>query len=179
MSTYTAYFDGSCEPHNPGGVVGFGAAVFQDGTHLWSCSHRWVPPTTPGFVTTNNIAEHLALLVAFDYFIDNGLVDQPIQVRGDSKFVIEQVFGTWKIKYRGRYYEGVALANKERVCKFTNISGKWIPREENTVADKLSRITHPLSRPSYLDFKVPFAHHVTDPPVGRYAHKPLFPGRKT
>ena len=135
--TYTAYFDGSCGPVNPGGTVCYGAVVFLGEEQMWSCSMRWEPPS--GVRTTNNIAEYLGLLAVLDFFIRYNLTASKIVVHGDSRLVIEQVFGTWKIKSRGRYYEKLAVAARDKAGLFRSLSGKWIPREENTLADTLSK----------------------------------------
>lgn len=51
--------------------------------------------------------------------------------------VIRQCFGKWKIK-RGLYTE-YALEAKRKLLQFKNMSGKWIPREQNQLADDLSK----------------------------------------
>jgi ribonuclease HI len=86
---------------------------------------------------TNNVAEYSALDLILDWFITNGLTGEPIAVFGDSNMVIQQCFGTWKI--RGGYYAEIARVVKEKLKQFTNIRGSWIPREENGTADDLSK----------------------------------------
>jgi probable phosphoglycerate mutase len=65
------------------------------------------------------------------------LCDAEISVKGDSKLVIEQMFGTWKIK-SGLYTE-LAHRARELLSRFTNIQGEWISRDLNDVADELSK----------------------------------------
>ena len=58
-----------------------------------------------------------------------------IEVRGDSLLVVNQLSGVWKTK------EPRIKALKEEVFKIMNgmkVTFKWIPREENKNADKLS-----------------------------------------
>jgi probable phosphoglycerate mutase len=69
-----------------------------------------------------------------EYCISNGITE--LQVFGDSKLVIEQMKGNWKMK-KGLYLP-FAEATKELVGEYTKIDFEWIRREENTTADALS-----------------------------------------
>lgn len=137
ITTYTAFFDGACEPVNPGGVASYGAIIYANGDGVWSCSELYVPEKGHERETSNNVAEYSGLLAVLDWFTAQKLYDADITVHGDSKLVINQVFGTWKIK-DGRY---VPLAHDaRRMAKdFKKMRGVWIPRGENTVADELSK----------------------------------------
>jgi ribonuclease HI len=86
---------------------------------------------------TNNVAEYMALNAALDWLIEHSFEDRAIMVRGDSKLVIEQCFGNWRIK-SGAY---VAFAHdaKEKLARFTSIKGEWIRRNDNDEADELSK----------------------------------------
>ncbi len=65
------------------------------------------------------------------------MCDAEIRIFGDSKLVINQTFGTWKIK--GGLYTPLAYRARELLEPFTNIRGEWIPRDLNGIADKLSK----------------------------------------
>jgi ribonuclease HI len=92
---FIGYFDGACEPVNPGGTMAFAAVVFENGKQIWQSSGIAVdPPTGP---TTNNLAEYTALVQLLGHFIDEKLTDRAIEVRGDSQLVINQMWGTWSI----------------------------------------------------------------------------------
>jgi ribonuclease HI len=54
-NVYIAYFDGACEPVNPGGTASFGAVIFEDDRQIWECSDLYQPPE--GHQTSNNVAE--------------------------------------------------------------------------------------------------------------------------
>ena len=56
-------------------------------------------------------------------------------VKGDSMLVINQMFGTWKIK--GGLYAPLAKKASELLSRFMNIQGEWIACERNEVADDL------------------------------------------
>lgn len=128
-----AYFDGCVEPRNPGGHGGYGAVVIQDGRRIWETS-KYVNPDTN---VSNNVMEYMAFLAILEYLLGNNLHRQPIKVYGDSKLVIQQMFGRWKM--HGGYYIPTAQKAKKILCEFPNIKGEWIPREENSLADELSK----------------------------------------
>ena len=129
----TAWFDGACEPTNPGGVMSYGAYIIKYGKTIWSESKI---VETPG-QSTNNIAEYSGFIAILEYLLSNNLQDEPILIHGDSKLVIEQMFGTWQIKSGA--YKPYALKSKELLKKFKSANGTWIPREENEAADELSK----------------------------------------
>lgn len=128
-----AYFDGCCEPINPGGTAGFGAAIFKEGAKLFE---------TSGYIaaspqTSNNVAEYRAFIAVLDWLAAENLFHDEIMVHGDSKLVIEQMFGKWKI--HGGLYAGMAREAKAKRIKFSRMKGRWIPREQNTFCDGLSK----------------------------------------
>lgn len=127
------YFDGACEPRNPGGNMGFGAIIFIDGIEYKSYSlfvqaHK---------SNSNNVAEYSSFKWILETLIKDGLHEKIIFVYGDSKLVIEQMKGYWRIKFG--YYVPVAKECKELLKSFKNIRLQWIPRERNDVCDRLSK----------------------------------------
>ncbi len=53
-----AYFDGACEPINPGGTIGFGAVIFDYAGHeIWHASGISRPNDGPQ-QTSSNVAEY-------------------------------------------------------------------------------------------------------------------------
>lgn len=131
--TYTAFFDGACEPRNPGGTAGYGAVIFNEAQRVWQ--HSGMIPASP--LNSNNVAEYLAFNAALDWFIENNLTNAQILIKGDSMLVIQQCFGRWRVK-KGLYAK-YAIEAKEKVKKFSTLQGKWISRVHNTLADELSR----------------------------------------
>jgi ribonuclease HI len=134
-NSYTAYFDGACEPVNPRGTASYGAVVLQNGEPVWKCSTIYIPEG--GVETSNNVAEYAGLIAVLEWFADRNLFDANIIIRGDSQLVIYQMFGNWKIK-SGAY---VPLAHRARklVGRFRDIRVEWIPRDQNAIADELSK----------------------------------------
>lgn len=119
------YMDGLCEPRNPGGVACYG----------WIFSNR----RGYGVVennSTNNIAEYNALISVMKYLIQEGITG-PVEFRGDSKLVINQMNGLWKIK-KPHIQELVTQA-KKLSKQFDTVSFTWVPREQNELTDELSR----------------------------------------
>lgn len=132
-----AYFDGCCEPVNPGGVASYGAVVFIDNRRVWETSEIFYPKKGKEKETSNNVAEYSGFISILEYLNKKKLTKEKIQIYGDSNLVIQQMFGTWRIK-KG-FYVPLAERAKKMVKKFPNIQGDWIPREENGIADELSK----------------------------------------
>lgn len=140
----TAYFDGCCEPINPGGTASYGVVVFIDHERIWQASQIVSPGAGREKETSNNVAEYAGLIALLEYLLSRNLQDEPIQVFGDSQLVMYQMFGDpklggkrWKIK-RG-YYAPLAARARELLKGFSSLKGAWIPREENALADELSK----------------------------------------
>jgi ribonuclease HI len=134
-NSYVAYFDGACEPKNPGGTASYGAVIFKNGELLWECSEIYVPEKR--HETSNNVAEYAALVAVLTWLADHNLFNAEIIVRGDSQLVVYQMFGNWKIK--GGLYKPLAHKARQLVARFSNIQGEWIPRVQNQLADDLSK----------------------------------------
>jgi len=144
MTTYSAYFDGGCEPNIPGGTASYGVIIMKDGETLCEISEIYTPEPGHENETSNNVAEYAGLIAVLEWFIEHELSDAKIIVRGDSMLVIEQMFGKWKIK-KGEYVP-LALKARELLKPFTNIQGQWIRREHNEVADGLAKAAVTRSR---------------------------------
>ena len=85
-------------------------------------------------VATNNVAEYRALLAAVKvaYEIDP---HASVEVRMDSKLVIEQMSGGWKIKHPDMQKLAIQI---HQVLAGRLVRWTWIPREQNTRADALA-----------------------------------------
>ena len=85
-------------------------------------------------ITTNNVAEYNGMLAGITKAIQID-PDAVLHVRLDSKLVVEQMSGRWKIKHPAM----AELAAKARdVLTGTPVSFEWIPRAENSRADALA-----------------------------------------
>ena len=129
-----AYFDGACEPKNPGGTGGWGFVIFDsEGTELASnCGAMRARPEM-----TNNVAEYAAAGAAIKAYKEMSRPG-PLLLHGDSKLVVMQMTGKWQVR-QGAYvpvYE--RLVDLVRSCSF-EIFWEWVPREQNSIADRLSK----------------------------------------
>lgn len=83
-------------------------------------------------VATNNFAEYSGLIAALE--MARGIdPDAEVVVRMDSKLVIEQSAGRWKIKHP----DLKLLARRVESLRPAQVSWTWIPREQNKAADAL------------------------------------------
>jgi broad specificity phosphatase PhoE/ribonuclease HI len=113
---------------NPG-PAGYGAVV-------WDADHSAVLAESKQAIghATNNVAEYRALLAGLDDAAKLGASE--VAVFMDSKLVVEQMSGRWKIKHpdlKELHAQAQTLASR-----FERISYTWIPRERNTHADRLA-----------------------------------------
>ena len=121
------YTDGGSRG-NPG-KAGAGAVIYKDGKKIKELYK-------PLGVQTNNFAEYEAVKIALQYLLEHGLQNEPIEVLADSKLVVEQLSGNWKVKnenVRRQFNEVVKL-----LAKFPQVFFTHIPREKNKEADALA-----------------------------------------
>jgi probable phosphoglycerate mutase len=85
-------------------------------------------------IATNNVAEYSAVIFALEaaFEIDPAA---DIVVRMDSKLVVEQMSGRWKIKHPDMLSLG---AKVQQLISGKNVEFVWIPREQNVLADALA-----------------------------------------
>jgi ribonuclease HI len=75
--TYIAYFDGACEPVNPGGTASYGAVIIEDDETIWECSEVY----GQGKLMSNNVAEYAGFIAVLEWFIEQELCDAEIVVK--------------------------------------------------------------------------------------------------
>jgi probable phosphoglycerate mutase len=85
-------------------------------------------------IATNNVAEYKAVIFALEaaFEIDS---NAEIVVRMDSKLVVEQMSGRWKIKHKDMLALG---ARVQQLVAGKSVQFVWIPREQNVLADALA-----------------------------------------
>lgn len=113
---------------NPG-PAGFGCVVWSSDRGQVLAEHKQAIG-----VTTNNVAEYRGLIAGLEQARRVG-ADQ-VQVSMDSKLVVEQMRGRWKVKHPGLaelHQQARALAST-----FSTVSYEWIPRARNSHADRLA-----------------------------------------
>lgn len=148
MAKFKCFFDGCCVPKNPFGGMGYGWAV-MDGLSTSLQPDRDTIEYGTGYKPASlensaNTAEYLAFIGLVEWLLLNTKENDEILIFGDSKLVVEQMNGAWRIK-EGLYVSTALDAElfyreltRKRKCTL-----KWIPRERNSYADELSRLDVP------------------------------------
>ncbi|MFD7440773.1 bifunctional RNase H/acid phosphatase [Streptomyces sp. NPDC059909] len=85
-------------------------------------------------VATNNVAEYRGLVAGLKAAKELA-PDASIRVRMDSKLVVEQMSGRWKIKHPDMK---PLAAEAARIFPLGQVRYEWIPREKNKLADRLA-----------------------------------------
>ncbi|WP_406738649.1 bifunctional RNase H/acid phosphatase [Streptomyces sp. NBC_00853] len=85
-------------------------------------------------VATNNVAEYKGLIAGLAAARDLAS-DAQVLVRMDSKLVVEQMSGRWKIKHPDMK---PLAAEAARILPRAQVTYEWIPRERNKHADRLA-----------------------------------------
>ena len=83
--------------------------------------------------TTNNVAEYTAVIEGLKLALELGVTD--IEVRIDSKLVVSQLSGDWKIKSDG--LRGLAVEARRLLNRFSSAKLTHVGRDQNADADKL------------------------------------------
>jgi ribonuclease HI len=128
-----ASFDGLCHPRNPGGCAcgGWHIAGLPDGAEIRGSAFY-----IKGAGATNNIAEYRAATDALHAVSMTGW-SGPVELRGDSQLVIRQFNGVYKVN---RPHIAALLADlRDAADQFESVTAVWVPREENSIADAMSR----------------------------------------
>ena len=84
-------------------------------------------------VATNNVAEYRGLIAGLELAAEHA-PEAEIEVRMDSKLVVEQMAGNWKIKHPSMK----PLAIEANRLAPTGTTYTWVPRAENAHADRLA-----------------------------------------
>ena len=114
---------------NPG-PAGFGALVRHDDQVVAEVAEKIG-------VATNNVAEYRGLIAGLRAAAEIDPTAQ-VHVRMDSKLVVEQMSGRWKIKHPELVQ--LALQARDLVRGFAAVTFEWIPREQNKDADRLANL---------------------------------------
>ena len=119
-----AHVDGGCRPTNPG-HAGIGIVIVLGGEEF--ILNRYI-----GWAS-NNVAEYTALLVAIKYASHLGA--ELLEVVSDSRLVVEQVHGRWRVQSDG--LRPLQLEARKLLDRF--FAGRWeltwSSRNENVKAD--------------------------------------------
>lgn len=89
---------------------------------------------------TNNVAEYTAVKLAFDKVVQefSGLIPANVEVLSDSKLIVEQLAGNFKVKNAN--LKVIFNEVKQLEEKMGQVVYHYIPREENSQADLLANL---------------------------------------
>ena len=128
------YFDGLCQPFNPGGIACYAFVIIAKDKKQEAKYGLAAEPFSGD--CSNNVAEYTGVIKALEWLLQNNCSDKQVIVKGDSKLVIFQIKGKYKVK-ASRIIPLYTLS-MDLISKFKSIDFEWIPREENKEADALS-----------------------------------------
>jgi len=120
--SYILYCDGACRG-NPGPSS---SAALIIGPNDFKIKHgQYIGETT------NSVAEYKSLILGLKLCEKNNLSN--VIIKMDSKLVVNQVNGLWKIKA-----DHLKKYHKKCVNLLNNNKLEWIPRNENSDVDKIA-----------------------------------------
>lgn len=126
MNKIIIYTDGGARG-NPGPAAAGVVIIDGDTKHEFN---KYLGP-----VQTNNWAEYEAVALALEEAKKEGLAGRELEIRMDSKLVVEQISGNWKIK-EPTLKPQVAKV-KALLADFPKYAFVYVPRAENAEADAL------------------------------------------
>lgn len=143
VATILLYFDGSCEPTNPGGLATWGFILRDVPGYehpVYACGAIDPKPSN-----TNNTAEYVAVGKALAWLAENAKAalapSDHLLITGDSQLVLKQLAGEWRcaadnlIPLKSRCLELL----RELKCKW---STHHVKRDLNAAADALSQAAY-------------------------------------
>jgi ribonuclease HI len=144
------YIDGLCQPINPGGISCYAFIVKEGEKTIYSDYGIAGEPFSED--STNNVAEYTALVMALQWLLANNLGSRRLKIMSDSQLIVNQLTGDYKVKAKRMLplYKQVLLL----MSKFQDTQIKWVPREKNREADRLTNKAYNKAlqeNPEYLD----------------------------
>jgi ribonuclease HI len=128
----TIHFDGSAVPKNPGGIAISAFTITDENDQI---IHQRVEEIIRGPEATNNVAEWAGVMAGCAWVKENHPTAK-VRIKGDSQLVINQLNEVYACrKPTLQKFKTNTLAFLEGI----EWDAVWVPREENTVADSLTR----------------------------------------
>ncbi len=115
---------------NPGPSA-LGAVARKDGELLFELSEYLG-------VNTNNYAEYMAAIRALEKLKEDGFDKEKITVYADSKLLVEQASGRWKVKHPN--IKPLFERLQDLLKGFKSVTFAHVPREQNKRADELANM---------------------------------------
>lgn len=132
------WFDGGCEPTNPGGHMTAAYVMRSAAIAGGGCTGAVCIPRAPA--NTNNVAEWKALENGVDaYLAEPACSGLLLVIRGDSKLVINQLNNSWACN---KSHLAESRCRVWQKLKGIDWRAEWVPREQNTEADEAGRVAY-------------------------------------
>lgn len=136
------YFDGACEPINPGGTASYGYIIKKGNKIIKDGSG--IVGTGKGM--TNNVGEYYGLIEGIKSFLSLKIKEKII-IYGDSNLVCSYVSKEWGWSKKKTVWNPhkkfphlrKLLDEALKLLENIDYKVKWIPREKNQEADNLSK----------------------------------------
>ncbi|MDD5164868.1 MAG: ribonuclease HI family protein [Patescibacteria group bacterium] len=136
------YFDGACEPVNPGGTASYGYLIKRDNQII----ERGSGIIGKGEGMTNNVAEYYGLIEGIKA-LKKLRIEEKVMIYGDSKMVCCIVAKEWGWKKKKTVWmpHETALHLKKlldealKYLEGMDYNIQWVTREKNQEADDLSK----------------------------------------
>lgn len=141
------YFDGLCEPVNPGGTCAWGVVIYDDDGEE-ACAEQGTLQIEDRKYATNNVAEWSAFIYALRWLRDNTEVRPGhVTICGDSQLVVKQFVGAWvcKAPHLQQALQTAREIQLELQKQGIDIGVKWVPRDDNERADALSKEAYEMA----------------------------------
>ncbi|MFL6473061.1 MAG: ribonuclease HI [Nitrososphaeraceae archaeon] len=133
--TIQVYFDGLCQPCNPGGTACFAFIVKNEEGNTIHSEYGLAEQNS-----TNNVAEYTGIIRALEWLIANNYQNETTDIKGDSQLVIQQIKRNFKVNATNiipLYRYAMSL-----ISRFKHIQFELIPRDQNKEADRLSNLAY-------------------------------------
>lgn len=129
----TVYCDGSIRGKNPGGYGYSGWIVLDSTGQTLSEGSECLGSDDK---MSNNVAEYKAVYLALKWLINNRK-ESKLLINSDSQLIINQLTGVWNCAepHLQVLRNEVLLLSRQ----FKSVVFSWIPREQNKLADFLSK----------------------------------------
>lgn len=149
------YFDGACEPINPGGTASYGYLIKKDDKTI----KQGAGIIGAGKGMTNNVGEYHGLIEGIKAIFQSDFSKEKINIYGDSNIVCNVVSKKWGwnkkktawIPHKDCPHLKLLLDEALGLLVGLNYEIEWIPREKNQEADDLSK--EPLIKAGIIKFE--------------------------
>ncbi|NPV86880.1 MAG: ribonuclease HI family protein [Anaerolineae bacterium] len=134
------YFDGLYKAINDthiskahAGFICYGWLVARDGVVIARGHGGYAEKRN----ATSSVAEYMALIEGLEALLDMGVWDEPVEVFGDARALIEQMAGNSIVSSPS--IKKLSQKAKRLSRRFADLRWQWMPRRYNRQADALTR----------------------------------------